>query len=68
MAIDPDKYVRATAIISHAAIKMSLEKAYPELSMTEHDHMFLAIIDRMARFRNYTLRYQPLLPEEEDID
>lgn len=63
--IKPDDYAQATALVTHATIKRSLESTFPKLTSAEHDQMFLTIIDRIARMRGYIHRYER---ETEEVD
>jgi hypothetical protein len=51
-----EDFSRATAIINHAVIKMSVEKTFPNASNKEQDDMILLVIERMARMRGYAIR------------
>lgn len=50
-SLSPDDYVRTTAIVTHATIKRTLEGAFPELSITQHDELFISVIEEIARLR-----------------
>lgn len=64
MPIDPNEYERATAIVTHATMQLSIERAYPNLSQEDHDAMFIAVLDRMARMRGWVIRREFAEAEE----
>ena len=61
-----DNYTRITAIVNHAAIKMAIEKTFPEASNEEQDNMILLVIERMARMRGYAIRREFSCAEEDE--
>jgi hypothetical protein len=65
MPISPTEYERATAIVTHATLKVSIDRAYPELDSSDRDAMFISIIDRLARMRGFTIRREFMLVDEE---
>lgn len=56
MPASKDEYERVTAIVTHATISRSLETAWPDLSNEDRDAMFVAIIERLARMRGFSIR------------
>jgi hypothetical protein len=65
MPISPSEYERATAIAMHATLKVSLDRAYPELTSSERDAMFMGVIERLARMRGFAIRREFTLTTEE---
>lgn len=62
--IDPNEYERLTAVVTHATIQISIERSYPDLSREDHDAMFIAVLDRMARMRGWAIRREFAEAEE----
>lgn len=63
MPIDPTEYERLTAIVTHTTLSVSIQRAYPELSIEDRDAMFIAVVDRLARMRGWAVR-----PEHVDAE
>jgi hypothetical protein len=47
--ITPEQYERMIATVSYGAIRISVERAYPELTEKRQSEIMIAVIDRMAR-------------------
>ena len=65
MTFSQDDYARATAIITHAVLTKGIEASYPSLSPCEQDEMFIAIIDRLARMRGWSVKREHVMAEDE---
>jgi hypothetical protein len=65
MPITPTEYERATAIVTHATLKVSIDRSYPELSPEDRDALIVGVIDRMARMRGWAIRREFVLSEDE---
>jgi hypothetical protein len=63
--VQPIDYARATAIITSATLKMSIEHSWPHLQEEDREAMFIDILDRMARIRGWSLRREPVMADEE---
>jgi hypothetical protein len=66
MPVDPQVYEKTTAIALHLMIKVSLKRSYPNLSVAEHNEMFINIIDQMARMRGWAIRRERSMAEEDE--
>lgn len=66
MPIDPTEYERLTAIVTHTTLSVSIQRAYPELSLEDRDAMFIGVIDRLARMRGCAVKREWMLSEEQD--
>lgn len=53
---DPNDYERATAIITHTTLSVSVSRTYPEYTMRERNALIVGVIDRLARMRGYAIR------------
>lgn len=65
MPLDPVDYVRASALVTHAALIKTIERSYPTLTIHEQDAMMIDIIDRMARMRGWAIRRECSMEEVE---
>jgi hypothetical protein len=57
-------YIRATAIVTQATIRMSLEASWPELSSNERDQLLIQVLDRIARMRGWSIKREFVDSEE----
>jgi hypothetical protein len=62
---DQDEYARATAIVAHTTISMSITHRFPELTPEERAQMFVDIIDRLARLRGWSVRREVCARDDE---
>lgn len=56
MPVKRDVYTCKIAIIIHAVIKVTLEHEFPDLSIAEHDELFINVLDRLASLRGRSLK------------
>jgi hypothetical protein len=63
--VQPIDYVKATAIITSASLKLSIEHSWPYLQERDREVMIIDILDRMARLRGWSLRREPTLVEDD---
>lgn len=64
--MDPTEYERVTAIVTHATLMISIQRAYPKLTIEDRDAMVIGIIDRLARMRGWAVRREFFETENED--
>jgi hypothetical protein len=64
--LSPDNYERVAAIVSYGTIKLSIERAFPELSAQQHAEMIVAVIDRMARMQGWSVRREPAMADGDE--
>jgi hypothetical protein len=64
--MQPSEYVAATAIITSATLKKSIERSWPYLQERDREAMFIEILDRIARLRGWAIRREPALTEDDE--
>jgi hypothetical protein len=55
LKLSQDEYERATALITHATLKLSIERSFPELSKSDQDAVFIGVIARLAHSRGFSI-------------
>lgn len=62
--IDRTEYERAAAVVTYTTLSIGIQRSYPELSIEGRDAMFVAILDRVARMRGFSIRREFALHED----
>jgi hypothetical protein len=58
------EYAAATAIVTSATLKMSIERRWPYLQEQDRELIFIDVLDRIARMRGWSIRHEPIPTED----